>query len=165
LAAAVGLWALWPRSRKTDALTAALVHGRIDAMQTGADVANAQAKAKIAALDFEITKAEARHAQRVASNYAEIVQTTGEVDAAALERIAVTETSRAFNDGVVEQARQIQEETGVELERIWRAEGNACEECAGLDGKTVGVNEDFPEGEPGSIHPNCNCESEIQPKH
>ena len=34
--------------------------------------------------------------------------------------------------------------------------GNPCDDCAPFDNTTVGIDEDFPEGDP-PIHPSCRC--------
>jgi hypothetical protein len=75
----------------------------------------------------------------------------------ALTRIAITESSEAFNSGRLAAARA----SGLDLFRRWDAQADACPVCAMADGKIVGVNEPFPEGEPGSVHPNCNCDWEL----
>lgn len=88
------------------------------------------------------------------------------------ERIARTETLAASNDGALEAYRQ----SPLVVAKEWSAEADACEFCAGLDGKIVGLEEDFAkvgqdvEGEDGGkytasytdietppLHPNCRC--------
>ena len=45
------------------------------------------------------------------------------------------------------------------LFKIWDAEldGTTCDDCADAHGTMVPADEDFPQGTPGSVHPNCRC--------
>lgn len=88
------------------------------------------------------------------------------------EMIARTESSRALQAGTIEQWRQ----SGVVAEKVWNAAPDCCEACAEMDGKTVGLDENFadigaeiPNGADGVLkvdyepafsallHPNCRC--------
>jgi SPP1 gp7 family putative phage head morphogenesis protein len=69
-------------------------------------------------------------------------------------------TIRAANSGQREIWRQAREQGLIpdEQQRQWIASGdaNTCPICAALDGTTVGVDEEFDEGDP-PIHPQCRC--------
>ena len=88
------------------------------------------------------------------------------------ERIARTESLAASNEGALEAYRQ----SPLVNAKEWSANPGACEFCAKLDGKVVGLNEDFaakgtkvPGEEEGELvvsyedighpplHPNCRC--------
>ena len=105
---------------------------------------------------------EARRAAAAARSYArrffraaEQSDVTKALDATkgSLRRTAVTESSDAFNSGRKQAVKQV----GRSLARVWDALLDACPVCAAEDGKIVGVNENFPIGEPGSVHPFCRC--------
>lgn len=74
----------------------------------------------------------------------------------ALERTAITEASDAYNSG---RLAYLDEVVGVDLLRVWDSafDKNTCDLCSSADGTTVGINESFPLGEPGSVHPRCMC--------
>lgn len=80
-----------------------------------------------------------------------------------LTRIAVTESSQAFSAARVDLAESLPERPRLaevsHLMRVWDAtlDNRTCEVCEAADGKIVGLNEAFPEGEPGSVHSNCRC--------
>lgn len=42
-------------------------------------------------------------------------------------------------------------------QKEWIAEDDACEICAPINGMQVGINDEFPEGDPPA-HPNCRCD-------
>lgn len=88
------------------------------------------------------------------------------------ERIARTESLAASNEGTLEAYKQSPLVTGKE----WSAEANACQYCNSLNGKIIGLSEDFAklgqgvEGDDGQklktdyenilhppLHPNCRC--------
>jgi hypothetical protein len=75
--------------------------------------------------------------------------------------IAATETASAANAERDEAARIISAETGIVLWKRWNAFADACPICSSVDGETVRVTENFSQGEPGSVHPNCYCWSDI----
>lgn len=49
------------------------------------------------------------------------------------------------------------------LGKRWDAQADACHLCAPFDGTVVGINEDFPGGEPGWMHIRCLCVYTIVP--
>jgi putative hemolysin len=172
--AGLGLWLLGPRRIGSGALNDAIVRSRVDARQSGAEVAVAQLGRSAAITDSAETAVDRMRAEAATRAYrARLARETKEAETAnaarreakpSLDRMVISETAQSFNDGIVEEARAVAEETGLEYERVWRAEGDACEICAGLDGETIPLGEDFPDGQPGSIHPNCQCTDEVQRK-
>lgn len=85
-----------------------------------------------------------------------------------LERIGVTESSEAFTTGrrATLEVADLRAYGGTDrvvsemsLMRAWDSalEKNTCATCASADGTIVGINESFPAGEPGSVHPRCLC--------
>ncbi len=63
--------------------------------------------------------------------------------------IARTELSRSFSHAYVDAARDVPSVVGFE----WNADGDACEDCAALDGKVMGWGEIiYP-----PLHPHCGC--------
>lgn len=91
----------------------------------------------------------------------EVDQYSARLHQARALRIARTETSIAVNQGAREAWQQrIDDGTfeASELQREWVAviDDATDEDCAALDGVTVGWDESFPGGaEPGELHPNC----------
>lgn len=73
-----------------------------------------------------------------------------------LRRIAVTESAEAFNTGRAKLIRVVRRR---ELWRVWDAtlDRRTCSICEGADGTIVGADENFPDGEPGAVHPWCRC--------
>jgi hypothetical protein len=69
--------------------------------------------------------------------------------------IGASESSDAFNDSRREAAAIY----APEMLRRWDAtlDERVCPVCARAHGTTVQVSEDFPEGEPGAVHPSCRC--------
>lgn len=110
-----------------------------------------------------------RHVRAVRTEVAKSVAETPAAQwAEALDRtewraktIAATETASAANAERDEAARIVSVETGVVLWKRWNAYADACPICAAVDGETVRVTESFSQGEPGSVHPNCYCWSDI----
>ena len=90
-----------------------------------------------------------RRAERIARKYQR-----SELTDAAKERIAVTESSEAFSSGRSAFARGFHHPS---LIKVWNAERDACPVCYSADGYMVGIHENFPLGEPGSVHPFCRC--------
>lgn len=93
-------------------------------------------------------------------------------DSVRAERIARTETLAASNAGANEAYKQ----SPLVIAKEWSAESDACEFCAGLDGKVVGLEENFANNgtdvagdgdntfrvsydnlEYPPLHPNCQC--------
>jgi hypothetical protein len=70
--------------------------------------------------------------------------------------IARTEIMDALNTGQAEAWREAQAAGYLDAhaEKEWIATDGACDECAGYDGDTVPVDEDFPDGDP-PLHPSC----------
>lgn len=73
-----------------------------------------------------------------------------------LKRIAVTESSEAYNTGKATAAKSVPK-TG--MLRVWDAnlDKRSCMVCQRADGYIVGLKEPFPWGEPGTVHPYCRC--------
>ena len=79
-----------------------------------------------------------------------------------LESIAATEAASAATAERLDAAREVAIAYGVELDKEWNAEGDACRVCAAADGDRVPLDDDFPNGlEPGMAHPRCRCWVEI----
>ena len=66
---------------------------------------------------------------------------------------ARTETAVASNEG----SAFAYQEAGVEKMQWVINPATACDICGPLDGTEAKVEDGFPEGEPGGIHPNCLC--------
>jgi len=69
--------------------------------------------------------------------------------------IARTETARVMNDAELTAYKS----AGI-TEKTWGTalDADVCEECDGLDGETVGINDAFSNGEAGPpAHPSCRC--------
>jgi SPP1 gp7 family putative phage head morphogenesis protein len=77
-------------------------------------------------------------------------------DDARADMIATTETAFADVQGNLAGWR----ESGVVEGKRWITGSGCCEECEGLDGATVGLDEDFPDdgGDGPPHHPNCRCD-------
>lgn len=116
---------------------------------------------------YEVARAHVIHVQ-LAEAKAELEGLTGArraaLDATAfrVETIAATETFTAASEERLAAAREAQQATGILLEKVWNAEGDACPVCRGMHGTAVLVDEDFPGGaDPGAAHPRCRCWVEI----
>lgn len=74
------------------------------------------------------------------------------------ETIARTEILRASSEGRNQAWQQGIEEGYISpaAQKQWVTEFDACEICLPLDGETVGISADFPDGDP-PLHPNCRC--------
>lgn len=78
------------------------------------------------------------------------------------ETIARTESIRAAHEGQQMRWEQAIENgllTGDE-EKVWIASEDACDICLDLDGQTVPILAEFPDGDPPR-HPNCRCSTGI----
>jgi SPP1 gp7 family putative phage head morphogenesis protein len=75
----------------------------------------------------------------------------------AIKRIAVTESAQAFNAERGAAAKEA--EDLAQLRKRWdaRLDSKVCPVCADADGTIVPINEQFPLGEPGGVHPRCRC--------
>jgi SPP1 gp7 family putative phage head morphogenesis protein len=81
-------------------------------------------------------------------------------------RIAVTETSRAIHSA----ERIAAKASGVVEGFKWLASADACDRCADLNGKVIGIDENYAEGQSKNpayesvphppLHPNCQCSQE-----
>lgn len=71
-----------------------------------------------------------------------------------LERIATTESAEAFNSARAAGATRF-----FGMYRVWDAQldKRTCVVCSNADGTIVPVNAQFPDGEPGAVHPRCRC--------
>ena len=98
------------------------------------------------------------------------------------ERLSRSEVHRTQGKGSVEAMREIQEQTGYKVEKIWRVGGpDPCEFCLAMDGTVVGVDENFidlnqtitgtdggeytntfTEEDTASAHPNDQCRIEYR---
>lgn len=76
--------------------------------------------------------------------------------------IARTESLRASNQGQRELWRQAREQQLLprDVQRVWIVGNDPCPICEELDGETVGMDEEFAEGDP-PIHPSCVCTTAI----
>ncbi len=72
----------------------------------------------------------------------------------ALERTAITEAATAFNDERELVLAQVEDDG---LRKRWDARLEACPYCADANGTIVRLNEEFPQGRPGFVHPRCRC--------
>jgi SPP1 gp7 family putative phage head morphogenesis protein len=169
VSAALALWALWPRRLDRRVLERSIVLSRAEARAAGAAVAARQLRLERPAKDATVTKLDEARAAAATTAYteriqveareAETVRAAGTAARPAINRVIVTETATAFNQGIVEEGKAIAAEFDIELRKMWSAEGDArtCEFCAAMNGLTVDLDEDFPDGNPGEIHPNCRC--------
>jgi hypothetical protein len=71
--------------------------------------------------------------------------------------IGNTEAATAYNGGRLGEARRVITENIVQ--RVWDADfcKRMCSRCGNADGTIVGLRENFPLGEPGSVHVGCHC--------
>jgi SPP1 gp7 family putative phage head morphogenesis protein len=84
--------------------------------------------------------------------------------------IARTESVRASNLGQREVWRQAKQQGLIEEDqkRVWITSGDdkTCDDCAGLDGTEVGLDEEFEDGvmDPPDPHPDCRCTTALSIK-
>lgn len=78
------------------------------------------------------------------------------------ETIARTEILRASNEGRNQAWRQGVEEGFISpaAQKQWAVEFDACPECLPLDGESVPITDEFPDGDP-PLHPNCRCTTNL----
>lgn len=85
-----------------------------------------------------------------------------------VQRLARSETHRSNGLASLDAMDQIQDETGVKLEKTWHINpftANHCEECSAMDGKTLDLStpfiseedNEFADIESADAHPNCGC--------
>lgn len=104
-----------------------------------------------------------------------------ELDGYRATRLARTEVHRTQATGSVESMKQIKDETGYTIKKIWRSNPTSCEYCKAMEGTTVDVEENFvnkgdnvhgvdggeftndfvPVGS-ASLHPNDTCRMEYE---
>lgn len=77
------------------------------------------------------------------------------------QNIARTELSSAYNRGQLESILQARDDgylAGVEKTWLTAEDERTCDDCDGLDGETVGVDDNFSNGlESAPAHPGCRC--------
>ena len=78
------------------------------------------------------------------------------------ETIARTEILRASSEGRNQAWQQGLADGYIDpdSQKQWVAEFDACEICSPLDGETVGISAEFPDGDP-PLHPNCRCSLDL----
>ena len=118
-------------------------------------------------------EADAARAARVASGWRKAAQValdkTNDVAQAVIAgdsklRVAsASEVSQVFNEERARSAEEDQRRTGETLYKAWDAvnDKRTCPVCERNHGTIVRVDESFPEGEPGGVHPNCRCNTAI----
>ncbi len=113
-------------------------------------VANSYARRWLKAAEAEQARDREKKAAIVAAAAAAL---TGR----ALERIAATENSQAFTSERDIAARELELET---WGKVWDAtlDINTCPVCYDANGTVVALDEQFPLGAPGDIHPGCRCD-------
>ena len=83
-----------------------------------------------------------------------------------VQRLARTETHRSEQLGGLDAMTEIQDLTGVQINKVWHVNPftpNHCQECLDLDGTVSSLDGDFGVEfragmtEAASAHPNCNC--------
>ena len=85
-----------------------------------------------------------------------------------VQRLARSETHRSNGLASLDAMEQIQDETGVKLEKTWHINpftANHCDECSAMDGKTLDLStpfiseedNEFADIESADAHPNCGC--------
>jgi len=120
---------------------------------------------RVAAAAADEAVRDAMRASRIARIYADRWRSVAEADGAAeasratvgrVRVIAATESAEAWNSG---RLHALQNYPEIQVMRVWDAtlDKRTCQVCANADGDMVGVQERFPNGEPGMVHPNCRC--------
>jgi hypothetical protein len=107
-----------------------------------------------------VTPAEWTEAEAAA--YRGLWDRAGNLLPAEVERLAMLERKlEAERELVALERRQPREQWW----KVWDAslDKRTCPKCESAHGKSVRVGEDFPEGEPGGIHPRCRCEPTFLP--
>ncbi len=164
-------------SRHTEeSLARELRLGIVEARRASAVIGAARARAELQTLGLRIEAAtenlrnvvqDVRQAARIAKAYAKDwvaeARLTSPTEATRkfsyrLRRIATTDSAKAYNEARTETFKRVPRKR-VRLLRVWDSEldKQTCDVCAHADGTIVGVNQRFPLGEPGGLHPNCRC--------
>ena len=74
------------------------------------------------------------------------------------ERDARTKATALKAKAVLQAANQMNK-SGLEWDKQWTAEPDACDICMNLDGEEVGVRDAFSSGDMAPpAHPNCRCD-------
>lgn len=91
-----------------------------------------------------------------------------------VQRLARSESHRSAGLASLDAMQQVQEESGVQIAKKWHRNpsSNSCDECIGLDGKVIPLDEafvgkgdlfpddklnDYEDVEQAFAHPNCHC--------
>lgn len=93
-----------------------------------------------------------------------------------VQRLSRSETHRSNGLASLDSMEQLQDETGVSLEKTWHINpmtSNHCPECEALDGTTLDLrtpfigaeDNDFADIESADAHPNCGCYMTYQVAH
>lgn len=128
-------------------------------------------RSEVAARNAAAVAVDVARATRIAANYARdwlVKASRSEAMAASVAMrsrtvtIAATETASSYNDGRASYLQRLPRQR-VELLKAWDAvlDRRTCPVCSSADGAIVGFRENFPSGEPGSVHPLCRCTETI----
>jgi SPP1 gp7 family putative phage head morphogenesis protein len=135
-------------------------HTRIEAEASSMGIVlTAALAAPIARLATDYARARL-YAERYASAWRFAAQGDNPIAAAndatnaRLDTLGLTEGAGAFNEARLERVR-----FQPKLYRMWDAVNDArtCSRCRSAHGTIVRVDDPFPDGEPGSVHPRCQC--------
>ena len=99
---------------------------------------------------------------------ADEIRNVAPMDEWRVQRLARSETHRSLGLAGVDAMNQLQEETGVKIQKIWKVNpmtANHCGECLALDGQVIDVDtpfisaedNNFADIESADAHPNCHC--------
>lgn len=144
---------------------------QIAAVRASAELGTLGLRVEVAAENLLAAGAEAVRATKVASRYAADwlaearangIRSASEAMSKRLERIAVSESSGAYNGGRHALFKRLPKRR-VRLFKVWDAKLDAatCEICAAADGDIVGIAERFRQGTPGDVHPWCRCTDQL----
>jgi hypothetical protein len=77
--------------------------------------------------------------------------------------VGEVESSDAWNTARTQAAADVEVDGGV-LTKTWSSalERNTCSICRSLDGRTILASESWPYGDPGAVHPHCQCDDYIE---
>lgn len=107
-----------------------------------------------------------REAERIHQTGVPLAKAIDEAEKTSAWRLrasAVTETSRSMGEARRQAMGRVK--TDEQMVRVWEASGdkNMCSRCSREHGRWVYLGEPFPLGEPGSVHPRCNCDDQLMP--